>query len=367
LVSFISQNADYSVNDTDPIFFDLSTDEDGYMTEVQHLFNSERFHITSGAGYLDSDEKNVDIFFSPPADVTNIDINVYNLYVYSYINFPRQVIFTIGASADFFERDRKESDNLDMDEDQFNPKFGITWNPIPTTTLRAAAFRTLRRPLLTKQTLEPTQVAGFNQFFDDGEGSDSWRYGIAIDQKFAANLYGGVEFSKREIDVPYQFYSFFASPSVQETDWEEELIRGYLYWTPLSWLALSAEYQYEDLDRDTDFVGPEMFTEIETHRFPLGIGFFHPCGLSTQVKATYIDQEGKFGDPSDPFSGFMSGDDQFWVVDAAISYRLPKRWGFITFEAKNLFDEKFNFQDTDPANPWTVPEQVIIGKCTLTF
>jgi outer membrane receptor protein involved in Fe transport len=335
------------------------------MTEIQHLFNSERFHITSGAGYLDSDEKNEDIFFSPPADVTNIDINVYNLYVYSYINFPKQVIFTIGASADFFERDRKESDDLDMDEDQFNPKFGITWNPIPTTTLRAAAFRNLRRPLLTKQTIEPTQVAGFNQFFDDGEGSDSWRYGIAIDQKFSASLYGGVEFSKREIDVPYQFYPLPPeSPSVQETDWEEDLVRAYLYWTPRSWLALSAEYQYEDLDRDADFVGPELFTEIETHRFPLGIGFFHPCGLSTQVKATYVDQEGKFGDP---FSGFISDDDQFWVVDAAISYRLPKRWGFITLEIKNLFDEEFNFQDTDPANPWTVPEQVIIGKCTLNF
>jgi len=92
--------------------------------------------------------------------------------------------------------------------------------------------------------------------------------------------------------------------------------------------------------------------------------FFSPCGLSTQVKATYVDQEGKFGDP---FSGFISDDDQFWVVDAAISYRLPKRWGFITLEIKNLFDEEFNFQDTDPANPWTVPEQVIIGKCTLNF
>jgi outer membrane receptor protein involved in Fe transport len=154
------------------------------------------------------------------------------------------------------------------------------------------------------------------------------------------------------------------SPSVQETDWEEELARAYLYWTPHRWLALSAEYQYEDLDREPEFVGPEYFKKIETHRLPLGIGFFHPCGISTQVKATYVDQEGKFGDP---FSGFISDDDQFWVVDAAISYRLPKRWGFITLEAKNLFDEEFNFQDTDPANPWTVPEQVIIGKCTLTF
>ena len=55
------------------------------------------------------------------------------------------------------------------------------------------------------------------------------------------------------------------------------------------------------------------------------------------MKTTYVDQEGKFGDP---FSGFLEGDDQFWVVDAAISYRLPKRLGLISLEAKNLFDEE---------------------------
>ena len=166
--------------------------------------------------------------------------------------------FTIGASADFFERDRKESDDLDLDEDQFNPKFGVTWNPIPKTTLRAAAFRTLRRTLLASQTLEPTQVAGFNQFFDDGAGAETCRYGIAVDQKFSASLYGGVEFSKREIEVPFLSYPFPpASPSVQRANWEEQLVRSYLYWTPLSWLALSAEYQYEDLERDPVFVGPE--------------------------------------------------------------------------------------------------------------
>ena len=72
----------------------------------------------------------------------------------------------------------------DVDKDQFNPKFGITWNPFPGTTLRAAVFRVLKRTLITDQTLEPTQVAGFNQFFDDSMLTDAWRYGGAIDQKF---------------------------------------------------------------------------------------------------------------------------------------------------------------------------------------
>ena len=52
------------------------------------------------------------------------DIDHTNLYLYSYINFPKNVTFTLGGSGDFFE-------GGDTDENQFNPKFGITWNPFP--------------------------------------------------------------------------------------------------------------------------------------------------------------------------------------------------------------------------------------------
>ena len=58
--------------------------------------------------------------------------------------------------------------------------------------MRAAAFRVLKRTLITDQTLEPTQVAGFNQFFDDLNGTEAWRYGGAIDQKFTDTIFGGV-------------------------------------------------------------------------------------------------------------------------------------------------------------------------------
>ena len=81
------------------------------------------------------------------------------------------------------------------DQDQFNPKFGVTWNPFTDTTLRGAVFRALKRTLITNQTLEPTQVAGFNQFFDDPNVTESWRYGVAVDQKFSKSIYGGVEVS----------------------------------------------------------------------------------------------------------------------------------------------------------------------------
>jgi hypothetical protein len=48
--------------------------------------------------------------------------------------------------------------------------------------------------MINNQTIEPTQVAGFNQFFVDAEGTDAWRYGIAMDQKFSKDLFAGRNF-----------------------------------------------------------------------------------------------------------------------------------------------------------------------------
>ena len=96
------------------------------------------------------------------------------------------------------------SSQKDKDKTQFNPKFGITWNPVPDTTLRGAAFRVLKRTLVTNQTLEPTQVAGFNQFYDDSvAATDAWNYGAAIDQKFSRSLYGGAEYVYRDLKIPF--------------------------------------------------------------------------------------------------------------------------------------------------------------------
>ena len=99
----------------------------------------------------------------------------HNAYTYANINLLKNVTITAGASFDYLERAILPP--FQEERSQFNPKFGITWNPFPSTTVRAAAFRVLKRTLITDQTLEPTQVAGFNQFFDDPNVTEAWRYG----------------------------------------------------------------------------------------------------------------------------------------------------------------------------------------------
>jgi tetratricopeptide (TPR) repeat protein len=336
-------------------------DEDSFSGELQHLFRSERFNIVTGVGHFYIKQKDTNFTDFPPfgtsAEIIKSDINHTNLYLYSQINYPKTLTFTIGGSGDFFRGGI-------VDQSQFNPKFGVTWNPISGTTLRAAIFRVFKRTLITNQTLEPTQVAGFNQFFDDADATKSWCYGAAVDQKFSKNIYGGVEYSGRKLDVPFIDGSTGVSV-VRGVDWEEQLIRAYLYWTPHPWFGLSAEYQYERFDREREFVAG--IRDVKTHRFPIGINFYHPSGFSAQLKATYINQEGKYQPLGVSPDTFIPGEDQFCIVDASISYRLPKRYGLITVGVKNLFNKSFKFQDTDPVSPSIQPKRLVFGKFTLAF
>ena len=176
--------------------------------------------------------------------MTDLDLQHFNVYAYAYVNLLKNLTATLGLSFDSLSGDE------DVDKDQVNPKFGITWTPFAGTTLRAAAFRVLKRTLITDQTLEPTQVAGFNQFFDDFDLTEAWRYGGAIDQKFTKSLFGGVEFSKRDLTVPILDVTDPFNPVNRDVDANEYLGRAYLFWTPHRWLALRAQYIFERFKRE---------------------------------------------------------------------------------------------------------------------
>jgi hypothetical protein len=84
-----------------------------------------------------------------------------------------------------------------------------------------------------------------------------------------------------------------------------------------------------------------------------------------------VDQEGQFqsGYPAFPFdpTPLAYGEDQFWVLDAFVGYRLANRRGLLSLNADNLLDESFQFQDIDPTNPSIFPERLISFRFTLAF
>jgi tetratricopeptide (TPR) repeat protein len=344
----------YQHTDTDVTFDSgdkLNTDQDALAGESQYLYRSRRVGIVAGLGYAATERDRVDP--SGPRTVESSSIGHVFPYLYSYLNTPWNVTLTLGVSADFLTGDI-------IDREQVNPKVGVTWNPWPDTTVRAALARTVERLLPQSQTLEPTQVAGFNQFYFDGNDTTAWLYGVGVDQVFSSNFFGGAAFSWRELEIPALLVD--DPPVVLRNDSKERFGRAYLYWTPHPWFALAAEYFYERFERPLDFLNFGSSTDIETHRIPLTVGFFHPSGFLAALKATYVYQRADLGDNEVP-----GGSDHFWVLDASVGYRLPKRWGIITLEAKNLFNESFHFQDTDPAHPRLYPERLILLRLTIAY
>ncbi|MDO8706688.1 MAG: FecR domain-containing protein [Sulfuricaulis sp.] len=343
------------------------------LAEMQHLHRSAGYNVVSGIGYYDGSVDNritgTIVYTVKPTctafpflcpfrtPVNTIDAtSTRHISAYSYANVQTfgELIWTLGLSAELIK-------NNVVGESRVNPKLGLMWAPQPMTTVRAAVFRASKRDLVTDQTIEPTQVAGFNQFFDDLNATDARRYGLGLDHRFSDAL-TGIEFSARDMKVPKKN----TTTGVSFAAWDEQLGRAYLYWTlGPQWVA-TTEYQYEFTQRPED-LATDGILKLRTQRIPLGLGYYHASGLSWTVRATHLRQIGSFIDVSRNPYVYTAGTEKIWLADTEISYRFPRRFGLFAVGVKNLLDKSFKFQDTDPANPSFVPGRVVYGRLNLSF
>jgi hypothetical protein len=231
--------------------------------------------------------------------------------------------------------------------------------------LRLAWFETAKAALIANQTLEPTQIAGFNQMYDDPNGTRAQRMGIGLDTHVASNLYGGLEASKRNLDVP--FARDLITPTLGRIEKQHEnLYRAYLYRFPHPHIAIKGELQYEKFARNaTDAQSNPSL--IETSRLPLTLNYFNPNGIFTNITTTYLMQNLKRGNTS-----AYSGTSDFFLLDATIGYRFAKRRGIVALEGRNLLDEHFiyrteNFQISEATPPRFTPTRTILVRLTLNF
>ena len=334
--------------------FENHTDLDGYTVEAQHAYQSSRLKLMTGFGYIAVDRTDQFTPASSPEPLPEVETEIRqtSVYLYSLVSISPDVSVTLGTTVDLFD--------AIVEKTQANPKIGVLWTPASATTVRAGALRTLKRALPTDQTIEPTQVAGFNQFFDDVEGADAWRYGLGVDQQFSRDLYGGAEWSLRQLTTPGLDV---VTQEVAELESEEQLARAYLYWVLGRRWAVGVEYGAEKLERDQLLEGAtDSFLGYTTHRASVAPTFFGASGLSATLVGTYIRQSGDF---VDMFGVASPGRDQFFTMDAILRFRLPRRWGLLSIAGKNIFDQEFRFQDLDPQDPAVIPGRRILTRLSF--
>jgi Tfp pilus assembly protein PilF len=348
--------------------FRLAERSKGTQAEAQLLYKAAPFNLITGLGGYSFDSSLSDS--DSPSGESNANITQQIAYSYANIMMPDNVIWTVGLS---YQSDENKNANLN----EFNPKFGVQWAITNQVSLRAAAFKAVKRALAFEQTIEPTQVAGFNQLADYLDETVVENYGIALDVRFSPQLFGGLEALRRDTDVPLgelsqpEFYEIVSN--------KEDFYSAYLYWLPSRNWALSASLRYEKIDTNQDcalclFLYP---AELQTLSIPLSVQYFDPSGFFAGLGIVYVNQDIKAIDPESSMPGSFvltpTQNEEFTLVDVGLGYRLPKRWGIVALQVNNVFNKEFHYQDysfqtgTSTVDPVYIPERTILGRLIINF
>lgn len=337
--------------------FSFSVQAESRQAEAQWIYKEDHFNTIAGFGIYRT-QNNLSqsccgIFIDYPSQQNTG-------YGYANIQFSPNMTGTLGLSYDSYELQ-----NFSLN--QLNPKLGLRWSITDQLVLRGALFEVVKRDLIVNQTIEPTQLAGFNQFFDDTNGTSSRNYGIGLDAHLNPALFGGLEFLRRDLEVPFGI----GGPFEIEKD-QEDLYRAYVYWLLNRNWSVTAEYLYKGFKMlNGQYRRTSFPTRLETTTVPLNIRYFDPSGFFAGVGTTYVDQQVSYDPEANP--AMASGSDHFFLLDATVGYRLPKRWGIVALEARNLTNQQFQFQDywfqtgSNNTDPRFLPERTWLARFILNF
>ena len=349
LVSVIHTSADERQQFGNDSRTTLESKDQGVQVEAQQLLRYDQINLIAGGGSYRSDVDE-QIFGSP----NQFKRTRRNAYAYAHLRPMENLVYTLGTSFDNYAE-------AGFKQQTWNPKFGVQWQLDSRWRIRAATFKTVKPALYVQQTIEPTQVAGFNQFFDDGNGARAQRDAVAIDLK-TASVNAQLEASRRRVSLPILADNALASIELQH----EQAVRLSIGWRLGARWTIDGEARSERFWRSNEFLfGPER---IRTDTAMFGLRYFNPNGLFTRLSSTLVRQRvnSLLGSTAD------SRYDHFGLLDAAIGLRLPRRMGTITIEGKNLLDKKFRYQDANfrtPAqqSPPFIPARNITIQATAAF
>jgi Tfp pilus assembly protein PilF len=345
--SLIAQQQRTRFNDAvvDP-FFEAQLEEiarnRSYNGELQYQGRGGGGHVVAGAGIFESKRTGEttssltilpfppDMFFSP-IDST---LRSANAYIYGYTGRPGRARVVLGASLDHAEN---RDPTIARNDSRLNPKLGAVLPLGAATTLRLAAFGGMKRLPSTTPSIEPTQVAGFNQLFDDVNHTRFRRYGAGLDHSWYTGLHAGLELSRRNLRVPIV-------AEFPEEDRRELLHRAYVSRRVNNRMAIGAEAVLERIDRILTIPSLALVpTGVDTRSVPLTLTYHHPFGIFARARLTFVQQDVK---SEDGFGGHERAADSFNLFDLSFGARLPQRRGVVTLDVMNVFDHKFRYRDT---------------------
>jgi hypothetical protein len=361
IASGIATDRDERIEAPDDLFpLDADAGSQGGQLETQYLHTGEALSLRVGGGYYR---------FESTADIRSGDVSLIantaqftqrSAYAYADVRPFGAVSLTLGFQYDSFEQARYNKDRL-------SPKLGAQVELAPWVSIRGAYYGTLKRLLAADQTIEPVQVAGFNQLRDDLNGSEADGYALGLDLREWHGLAAGAEWHRRDLHVP-AFQQIDRKP-IGTRDQREDDYRLYAYWVLSDrWtLAIEPSYRRFELGKPRPGDLPEA---VDTWEAPITARWFGARGLFALTRVTPVYQDVRAAE--DGGDEQAEGDRGGLVIDAEVGWRSPGGRGRFAIEFDNLLDTKLHFRDenylaNEVRRSGVVPERTVLCRLSLDF
>ncbi len=336
--------------------------------EAQYLGEFGSLRLVGGAGGVGSDGRTRESEDGEPFPKRQHNITAGDIYLTANLALsPALDLTTRLGYADVSIESKQEGGQDEIGTAGLTPGFGFIWRPAELLQLRAAGGRTIKRPYVANQTLEPTQLAGFNELLDDKDGTRADWLGLGADLRASESLRIGSELVwrrlSRQVSEPTDTGDFQHKNETARDD----RATAYLYWIATDQIVMSLELIGEDYSankRDNP-----SFSRMRTLTVPLRLNYTMPAGWFATAQTSFVAQD--VDQPSDGDNTDL--DSHGLLVDLAAGYRLPKRYGIIAVEATNLLDERLAFQDESfrtsrgQVDPRFIPSRAFFATVTLNF
>jgi len=323
--------------------YDADSNMHDYLTkrasnaEVQWLFSEIPGHLIVGTdfGRIENDSESTIISILANArDVPSIGSTDRYSAGYAYWTISPLHALDITAGLTYAKLDVElRADNMSG----WYSKLAVSYQLNDAANFHVAYFESLKRPFLLEQTLEPTQVEGFNQFSDDLDGLESDNYAAGVDFDAGGGHHVGVDALLRKADIP--LLSGFSEIPAAAKDKNAQIFWN---WTINPW-ALSLAYRYENAEHTAKSVNEQ--NRLITQSLPLQVKWIHPTGLSVAAGATYFHQKRESFEQQSFEQGRLATN--FTLLNVVTSYDFWQHRAELELRCDNIFDKEFRYESTN--------------------
>lgn len=242
-------------------------------------------------------------------------------------------------------------------QSSFSPKAALVYTPFAKTTLRASLGRSFRSPNLYDLYRTWTSASGTTYLSNPDlspETAVSW--GIGVDRKLWKGARIAAGYFENEIsDMIYT--RTLTATTKEKINAGRGKSRGVELEAEQSidkWLRLFANFTWTDSEilensAAPASVGKEM-TDLPRTMFNAG-GELRKGPLSASLTGRYMDKRYNNDDNTDTASGVYGAYDQFFTMDAKVSYQFAS-WAAASFSVGNILDREYFSYSPSPGRSW---------------